>query len=285
MAYVNGVFIDNIVAEQLPKIRKDVLKKDKDKVILIDGREGAGKSVLGMQLAKALDPNFNLNKIAWNANQFIRLIKSPDREKGDCILMDEAFSSTSSRGALSNVNRAMMGVATEMSQKNLFVIICLPSFFDLDKYFALWRCDTLFHVYFKKNGDRGRYIIFPFRKKKDLFINGKKTYNYNCTKSPYPPCTFNNQWVIDEKEYRKLKGKAFSKRRLTLFEKRWKDRTAMLIRRLHDVYKETELTIGDLLGLRQQQINMLRIGADGGETEEIEGNSAVLGPNKNTNIK
>lgn len=284
MAYVNDVFIDNIVANQLPGIKKNVLKKDKDKVIVIDGREGAGKSVFAMQLAKALDPDFNLEKIAWNAKEFIALVKSPKRKMGDCILMDEAFSSASSRGALSNVNKAMMGVATEMRQKNLFVIICLPSFFDLDKYFAIWRCDTLFHVYFKKNGDRGRYIIFPFQKKKTLHIKGKKTYNYGCVKSPYPPCTFPNTWVVEEYEYRRLKAKAFSKRSLSTFEKRWQARCAVLIRRLVGTFKETEQCLGDLLGLKREHINMLKTGAFNGEEGQFEGDAPVLKLGKRVNI-
>ena len=256
--YLNEIYIDDIVAEQIPKIREDVIKKDKDKVLLVDGREGCGKSMFALQLAKGLDADFGINKIAFNAQQFIKLIKSPERKKGDCIVLDEAFSAASSRRALSSVNQAMVAVATEMRQVNLFVIIVLPSFFDLDRYFAIWRCDTLFHVYFDKNGDRGQYVLFPFHKKTTLYIEGKKTYNYNCVKSPYPPCKFLKKWAVDESEYRSLKAEAFKKRKLSIWEKKWKDRTSMLIRRLHDFYKETDELIGQYLGLKQQEIEMLR---------------------------
>ena len=265
MAYFKEVYVDDIIAEQIPFIREEVLKRDKDKVLLYDGREGTGKSMLAIQHASALDPEFNINKIAWNANQFIKLIKSPERKKGDCILLDEAFSAASSRAALSSVNKAMMAVATEMRQKNLFILIVLPSFFDLDRYFALWRCDTLFHVYFNKKGDRGQYVIFPFHKKQRLYLIGKKGYNYNCVKSPYPPCKYMKNWVLDETEYRRLKAQAFSKRSLSIWEKKWKDRTGMLIRVLHDAYKETDQIIGDRLGLKHQQIEMMRNGNDNEE--------------------
>jgi hypothetical protein len=63
------------------------------------------------------------------------------------IVLDEAFMAASSRSVLSEVNKAMMGLATEMRQKNLFVIMCLPTFFDLDKYFAIWRSRMLLHMY------------------------------------------------------------------------------------------------------------------------------------------
>lgn len=225
MAVINGVTIDNVTAKHIPIFVNQVLKKDRDKHLLVDGREGSGKSMLAMQLAKAMDPNFNIDKIAFNADQFEKLVKDPKRKKGDCILLDEAFSSASARSSLSHINKAMITVATEMRQLNLFVIIVLPSFFDLDRYFAIWRCDTLFHVYFNKKGERGQYIIFPFRKKLKLYMKGKKMYNYNVVKSPYPACSFTKQWVVDEQQYRLRKAQAFRERksRRDINEEKFKD--------------------------------------------------------------
>jgi ABC-type antimicrobial peptide transport system ATPase subunit len=129
--------MDKIMMQFIPKWKREVLTKDQDKVIGIDGREGSGKSVLAQQLAVELDPNFNIDKIAFNADKFMRMIKDPARKKGDCIILDEAFLSANSRSAMSTINKSMVGLATEMRQLNLFVIVVLPSFFDLDKYFAL----------------------------------------------------------------------------------------------------------------------------------------------------
>jgi len=218
------MYLANIIKQRIPIWKKDVLVKDKDKTLVIDGREGSGKSVLAQQLASALDPEFNIEKIAFNADQFIAMIKDPKRKKGDCIVLDEAFSSANTRASMSSVNRAMIGIATEMRQLNLFVIIVLPSFFDLDKYFAVWRCDVLLHVYFNKKGDRGNYIIFPFHTKKKLYLNGKKLYNYNCVKSPYPVCSFGKGYIVDELEYRKRKAEAFRVRKLSSREQKWKER-------------------------------------------------------------
>ena len=226
--------MDKIVLERIPKIRKEVLKHDKDKIFLVDGREGCGKSTFAQQLARELDPDFNIDKITFTADEFIREIKSPKRKKGDCIILDEAFTAINSRQALSQVNRAMVGVATEMRQLNLFVIICLPSFFDLDKYFAIWRSDILFHLYFdKKTGERGRYIIFPFKKKLQLYLNGKKTYSYAKPHSPYPPCRFNKEYVVDEIEYRKRKALAFKKRVVSNLALRWKGQRNAVIKEMY----------------------------------------------------
>jgi len=216
---------------ELARIKKAVITKDRDFVMVIDGEEGSGKSVLAQQVARRLDPKFNIENVCFNADQFLaRLKKAP---KHSCIVLDEAFSSANSRSALTEVNRSLIGVATEMRQQNLFVIIVIPSFFDLDKYFALWRCRALFHVYFKKDGSRGSYIIFPKSKKKYLYLSGNKFYDYSKPASPYPVCRFNNHYTIDEEEYRKKKSDAFKKRVVSNLAKRWKLQRDALVREMY----------------------------------------------------
>jgi len=67
-------------------------------------------------------------------------------KKGQCIIFDEAFTGLSSRGALSGINKALVGLMMQMRQKNLFVIMVLPTFFMLDKYAAIFRAKALIHV-------------------------------------------------------------------------------------------------------------------------------------------
>ena len=154
------------------------------------------------------------------------------RRKYSCIVLDEAYNAASARGSLTEVNRSMVGVATEMRQQNLFVIIVLPSFFDLDKYFAIWRCKSLIHVYFAEDGSRGRYIIFPKTSKKYLYLNGKKFYDYSKPKSPYPPCRFKNYYTVDETEYRQKKAMAFKRRIVSNLAKKWKQQRDALVNEL-----------------------------------------------------
>lgn len=212
-------FIDNILRQELDKIKLAVTKKDRDYVMVIDGEEGSGKSVLAMQIAKYLDPDFNLDKLVFNSNQFIDSIKKVKRHS--CVILDEAYNASNARASLSEVNRSMVAVATEMRQRNLFVIFVLPTFFDLDKYFALWRCRALIHVYFNKKGRRGKYIIFPKTHKKLLYLNGKKKYDYSKPQSPYPPCDFTNHYVLNEEEYREKKSQAFKKRVVSNQARKW----------------------------------------------------------------
>ncbi len=213
-------FVAPIVQQQLGKVKKRVLTKDRDFVMVIDGEEGSGKSVLAQQIAKFLDPNFTLDKIVFNSDDFLKIIKDPKTKKGSCIVLDEAFAAANNRASLTEVNRSMIGVATEMRQKNLFIIFCIPSFFDLDKYFALWRCRALFHVYFTPTEER-RYIMFPKDHKKYLYLTGKKTYSYKKPRSPYPPFAFPNHYTVDEEDYRFKKSTAFKKRTVSNQARKW----------------------------------------------------------------
>lgn len=214
------LWVAPIVMEQLNIVKKRVLTKDRDWVCVIDGEEGSGKSVLAQQIAMYLDPTFNMDRIVFNSDDFLKIIKDPKTKKGSAIVLDEAFAAANSRSSLTEVNRAMIGVATEMRQKNLFVIFCIPSFFDLDKYFALWRCRALFHVYFTNDEDR-RYVIFSKEQKKMLYLLGKKTYSYAKPHSNFPPFQFSNFYTVDEDEYRLKKAEAFKKRTVSNQARTW----------------------------------------------------------------
>lgn len=256
-------YVDKIILKELLKIQKRVLTKDRDYVAVYDGEEGVGKSVLAMQHAKILDPNFNLNNVVLTAEDFIKIIKDPKTKKGTCIILDEAFNAASSRSALSEVNKSMVALGTEMRQKNLFVLIVLPSFFDLDKYFALWRCRALFHVYFTPDEER-RYVVFDRSSKKYLYLNGKKTYDYRKPRSPFPVCHFYNEYVIDEKQYRQKKAEAFKKRTVSNRAKQWLVQRNILIR---FIYNKRGVTI--------QDINEI-LKSEGGTTLDQGGMSKIL---------
>jgi len=234
--YTRDPYCDRQIRVELLKVRERVLKKDRDFVAVYDGEEGVGKSVLAQQHAVILDPNFTIDNIVFTSDQFIKKIKDPNTKKGTCVVLDEAFSSANSRGSLSEVNRSMVGLATEMRQKNLFVLLVLPSFFDLDRYFALWRCRALFHVYFTPAEER-HYVVFNKDTKKLLYLLGKKFYNYSKPKAPFAPSKFFNQYTVDEDEYRLKKADAFKKRTVGGVAKRWLNQRNCCIQTLVRIHK------------------------------------------------
>ncbi len=195
--YMDGKLHKRIMAKVKPKIEK----KDFDWVWIVDGPEGSGKSVLAAQVAKVLDPDFNLKRMCMTPDEFTKAIIKA--KKGQCVVFDEAFTGLSSRASLTEVNRLLVSLMMEMRQKNLFVIIVMPTFFMLDRYVALFRAKGLFHVYFKA-GRRGRWVYFNNKKKKLLYILGKKMFSYGKPKSSFRG-RFYDQYTINEEEYREKK--------------------------------------------------------------------------------
>ena len=105
---------------------------------------------------------------------------------------------------MSLINRTLITMLAEIRQKNLYVFVVMPCFFDLDKYVALWRSRALIHVYTGKNFERGYFAFYNVDKKKDLYILGKKFYSYSNPKPNFIG-RFTNFYPVDEKEYRKKK--------------------------------------------------------------------------------
>jgi len=157
------------------KVKKGLEKKDKDYIICVDGKEGSGKSTLAMQVGKYVDPSLDLTRIVFSPDDFREAILRA--KKGQCIIYDEAFTGFSSRSSLSPVNRVLVSLAMQMRQKNLFVLIVLPTIFLLDKYMALFRTRALIHVYENK-GIRGYFRVYNAKKKKLLILGGNKTMTY-----------------------------------------------------------------------------------------------------------
>ena len=151
-------------------------KQDKDWIEVIDGGEGSGKSTMAFQRAKYVDKSFNLSRVVFTPEEFKEAIFKA--KKGQAIVYDEAFTGLSSRASLSPINKYLVSLMMQMRQKNLFVILVLPTFFLLDKYAALFRTKVLIHIYETRAGNRGYFRVYNQRKKKLLFLYGKPTYTY-----------------------------------------------------------------------------------------------------------
>lgn len=169
----------------------------------------SGKSVKAMQDCYYFDPSFNLERICFTPFEFSKVIRQA--KPYQAVLYDEAYTGLSSRAAMSVINRTLVKMLAEIRQKRLFVAIVMPTFFDLDKYVALWRARALVHVYTGKNFKRGFFLFFNMERKKQLFVLGKKYYSYY-----KPPANFKgrfaNTYIVDEKEYRKRKRDSLMKR-------------------------------------------------------------------------
>lgn len=108
---------------------------------------------------------------------------------------------------MSKVNRTLVKMLTEIGFKNLFVIIILPSVFDLDRYVALWRSKALFHVYTGDKWERGYFSCYNKERLKDLYVRGKKFYEYGVVRPNFYG-RFTRKYMVDKDEYNNKKRKA-----------------------------------------------------------------------------
>lgn len=198
---------DRVKSELDNSVINSLEKKDKDFLMVFDGAEGSGKSTLAFQVGKYVDPTLNLNRVVFDADSFRKAIYKA--KKGQVVIFDEAFTGLSSRASLSGINKALVSLMMQMRQKNLCIILVLPTFFLLDKYAALFRSKVLFHVYENK-GIRGYFRVYAKHLKAQLYFKGKKDYAYRIRtrfKGRFYGVFALGDAKLEEK-YRKIKEKA-----------------------------------------------------------------------------
>ena len=229
----SSFYISSFLAENLDNYIQGVMNKSTSAVFLIDGRSGLGKTTLSFQIGcyinSKLDkymkepPDFKLSNITWTPEDFIERLKIAT--KGEVIILDESMI-LSNRITMSEVNKMVIIMMSMIRSKQIFVIFNINSIFDMDKNLPLHRADMLIHLYAEddKFASRGRYIVVPTAKGKlkNLYIHGKKFYDYSCAKPAFYD-RFDAFFPFDENEYEHKKQEAitnyFNQGKVTLSSK------------------------------------------------------------------
>lgn len=183
----NSVYADGFLYENL-KIFAERLIHNFDSWINICGDEGDGKSLLAKQIAAIVGHilssygHKSKNHTTFTHTQFKAAVLGAN--KFDVVVYDEAISGLSARRAMSLINTALISMAAQCRKKNLFVIICLPSFHDLDKNIAIHRTRALLNVYTDKFS-RGYFSYYTKDQKRRLYVDGKKYYDMTCVRPEF----------------------------------------------------------------------------------------------------
>lgn len=250
------MWLDGYLKENLDQAREAV-KKDNDMLFIVDGLEGSGKSAFAQQVAGYLDPTLSLDRITFTPDEFVQAVKNAG--KYQAVVYDEAMSGLASRSALSEINRRLVGVLAEMRQKNLFVFIVMPCFFELDKYPAIWRSRALFHIY-TKHLKRGFFKFYNTKKKKLLYLKGKKFYEYKVL--PDFHGKFPKGYYVDEQEYRQKKLQVLTaigeaQNAPGKSEIKYKNRSIILIKTLIDQHNYTQKQIAEILDIDRSAVGKM----------------------------
>lgn len=227
----NCFYMDGFLKQNLDTAKR-IIQKDWDMLFVYDGYEGTGKSVKAMQDAYYCDTSLTIERITFTPFEFRKAIINA--KKYQAVVYDEAYTGMSSRATMTTINRALVSMIAEIRQKNLFVFVVMPTFFDLDKYVALWRSRALIHVYTMGGFERGYFKFYNVERKKSLYINGKKFYSYANPKANFKG-RFTNYYPIDEKAYRTKKARSLGDREKSREEKEIKQQFEnRLFERLQD---------------------------------------------------
>lgn len=199
--------MDGYLRSNLDKLKKKI-KFDWDFIIIVSGsaKTRIGKSVMAQQVAKKLDKRFRVDRIFFTAESLKK--EAPKLPKHSSLVYDEARRGLSTKRALEQYSKELCEFLDDVAQLNLFIIIVLPDFFDLNKDIAIGRSIALINVYHQNNLQRGYFSFFNDDRKRKLYLIGKKALNY-LSVTPNFRGRFPNYYVVNEKEYRKRKLEYF----------------------------------------------------------------------------
>jgi len=234
----DGYYMDGYLKSNLDYLEKS-LHNDYDLFIAIDGRERFGKSTLGGQVAKYLDPTYCLDRCVFTADQFMDAVAKA--KPYQAIVFDEAHGYLGSRQSMSKFNRMLIKIMSEMGSKNLIVIIILPNFFELDKYPAIHRTSCLINVH-----QRGSFKLFNYEKKKQLYLKGKRFYAYNVSANFHGK--FTKWFPLDKQDYQAKKDiSTVEDAKINNREKKYLNQRNLLIQQFYNNYGLTQEAISNFL--------------------------------------
>lgn len=223
-------YLDENLQRNIDEVKKVVgtgttKGKDWDYVSIIAGTPGTGKSNFAMNLARYCCEWFDLSYVAFTAKQFIDL--TTNCKKNSSVVLDESFASMNIRAGVSKDFVRVVNHLQLVRQRNLYIFLCLPNFFDLQKSIAIYRTHHLFVCYSPNFGDRGSFAAFSRDAKKLLYIKGRQFMNYHAEKPNFRG-RFVKAKCVDHEAYERLKFENLKEQEDIMIDKNSKARDSYI---------------------------------------------------------
>jgi len=217
----DGFYMDGALKSNLDILAKKIVD-DQMFVILITGSGWVrvGKSVFGQQIGyylthkvnelHKLKNEFTLNNITFKTEELQH--KAFSLPRYSVIDLDEGDDLV--EHYWSKLAKDLRRFFRKCGQLNQFIILTLPDFFELPKSYAISRSTCLIDVYFYGEFERGFFRFYNFERKRELYLKGKKTANYNAVEPNFQG-RFTNVYTVDEQEYKLKKQKDLAEQELS----------------------------------------------------------------------
>jgi len=188
----DGAYINEYLSSNLEIYAKRIID-DMHFLIIISGNDsvGNGKSTLATHVGCYLtnkinelhgtDNTFTADNVALKAKDLVdNSFKNP---RYSVNVLDEGDDLTT---------HGMKQAAVELKryfrkcrQLNQILILIIPSFFELPKFYALSRSHALLNVKFHDDFRRGAFDFYGPKSKKKLYLKGKKDWDYDSAKPDF----------------------------------------------------------------------------------------------------
>jgi hypothetical protein len=257
----NEVFyMDGLLKKKLD-FAKQQQNKNNDVVGTVVGDEGSGKSSLAGNIMRYMsDDEFDPVLDMVGADYDDGLDKIENRPNKGYLMFDEGNTMFLSTETMKKEQRELHKIFSIFRQRNLFVLIVLPSFFRLGTYFALDRSRFMIRTYLK-NGDRSFFAYWGNKKKDRLYRIGKKLHSYDAV-APTFRGRFNTCYPLENPEYKKFKNDTLLSSFRSARKKKIKSEIDIKRDMMGDLIAKNPDTgskdLSDMLGITQRRVQQIR---------------------------
>ncbi len=182
----DGAYINEYLASNLDVYAKKIAD-DMHFTLIISGNDsvGNGKSTMASHVGSYLTWKSNMYNKEKNVFTHDHMVyKAKDLvttsfrlPKNSVIVLDEGDDLT--EHSMKDTAKELKKFFRKCRQLNQILILILPMFFELPRFYALGRSHCLINVKFKGEFDRGHFDFYGPNKKKELYLKGKRDWNYN----------------------------------------------------------------------------------------------------------
>tara|TARA_R100001530_G_scaffold136107_1_gene115285 strand:- start:913 stop:1947 length:1035 start_codon:yes stop_codon:yes gene_type:complete len=189
----DGAYINENLSSNLNIYAKKIVE-DMHFALIISGNDsvGNGKTTLAthtgcyltwkINKSHKIENTFTHKNMVFKAKDLVK--RSFELPKYSVIVLDEGDDLT--EHGMKETAREIKKYFRKCRQLNQILILILPSFFELPRFYALARSHCLMNVKFMGEFDRGYFDFYGPQKKKYLYLKGKKDWNYDITPSDFP---------------------------------------------------------------------------------------------------
>lgn len=250
----------------------DTLYYEMDGLIVIDGKEGSGKSydarLIAKYIALRVKTPFSVPNIHFGTDPYISFSES--QPKFTINVLDESREALNKKRAMSKSNVKFSNWISENRDKQQFHIIVLPAVHDLDSYISIWRMKLLIHKLIghipnKKNMSgyefkRGYFRVYENSKNLQQVMFNKSKFGYYS----YPKYAKYTRKMVFKEVFTPEELKAYKEKKAKFRAEKYKEddknevsRLSKLALKINREGLMTQEEIGETIGLKQSSIGQM----------------------------